>query len=501
MAKIGTVINFCSLDYRFIRYCVQAAAPFSHKVVVPYADHLFDGTAEDMAVIETAKRENPEADFVQFAYHHSITEMLRSRFWHNFARWVGLSHLPADCDWVLFLDADEIVESDRFTAFLQQGGFETYDYLYFADYWYFREPRFRARQIEDSPSMVKRTIINVNRIFHENERATFRRFPNGLRRVAGLDGRPLFHHYSWVMTEAEMLRKVRSWGHSFDTDRDWETLIKSEFSGEFSGKDFVHGYDFDVVEPLIPMDADQERESSVQTRRAETSDSKQMSASLPLLPACIASVNLKSLSRLVADPDDLVYFLDTDFKEHYRLLAYLSTLFLTETLIDIGTYKGYSALALAYNSANRVVSYDIADHRSMHASGEIENIEFRIGDVLSDERLLRAPLIFLDIGHDGKSERRIYDFLDQNGYEGVLVLDDIHLNSAMTSFWESITRQKQDITELGHVTGTGIVYFSETDAGESTSRPLFCPSLSGGEQRHWSKGEVNPEQESGKASK
>ena len=134
MARIGTVINYCSLDYRFIRYCVRAAAPFSHRIVVPHADHLYDGTPEDMALISRARKESPEAEFVPFAYHHSITEMLRSRFWHNFARWVGVSHLPDDCDWVLFLDADEIVETDRFAAYLLEGGFQKYDYLYFANY-------------------------------------------------------------------------------------------------------------------------------------------------------------------------------------------------------------------------------------------------------------------------------------------------------------------------------------------------------------------------------
>jgi hypothetical protein len=254
MTRIGTVINFCSLDHRFIRHCVAAVAPFSHQVVVPFADHLFDGTPEDRGKIETARRQCPDAEFVEFAYHHSITEMLRSRFWHNFARWVGFSKLSDRCDWVLFLDADEIVETDRFTLFLQKGGFETHAHLYFANHWYFREPRFRARQIEDSPAMVRRDIINVNRIFHENERTTFRRLPGGLRRVAGVDGRPMFHHYSWVMTETEMLRKVRTWGHRLDTDRDWETLVRTEFSREFSGKDFVHGYDFDTVAPLIPWD-------------------------------------------------------------------------------------------------------------------------------------------------------------------------------------------------------------------------------------------------------
>jgi hypothetical protein len=56
---------------------------------------------------------------------------------------------------------------------------------------------------------------------------------------------PLFHHYSWVRSQDEMLKKVRTWGHR--NERDWEALVKEEFSRDFSGKDFVHGYSFETV--------------------------------------------------------------------------------------------------------------------------------------------------------------------------------------------------------------------------------------------------------------
>ncbi|MBI9086563.1 MAG: hypothetical protein JEZ11_23400 [Desulfobacterales bacterium] len=473
MTTIGTIINFCSLDHRFIGPCVQAVAPFSSHVVVPWADHLFDNTPEDLALIARSAAENPEAEFVPFAYHHSITEMLRSRFWHNYARWVGLARLAETCDWVLFLDADEIVETDRFTEFLARSEFHRYDHLYFANYWYFREPRFRARQIEDSPAMVKRDIVTVNRIFHENERTTFRRLPNGLRRVAGIDGRPMFHHYSWVMDQARMRQKVRTWGHSLDTDRDWDRLVEEEFSREFSGKDFVHGYDFDEVEPLISL-ADVEE-------NARTASDLNHKLSMPERSR-IASIDLAPLSRHVADPDDRAYFLDTDFKEHYRLLAWLSTLYQGATLFDIGTYRGSSALALSYNGANRVVSYDIETHLTVRHRQALETIEFTVGDVLSDARLLDSPLILMDIGHDGESEQRIYDYLDRKGYQGLLVLDDIHLNPAMRRFWNGIQRLKRDITDLGHVTGTGLVFFGRPPLWAAFADPgQGRPSITGSE--------------------
>ena len=61
----------------------------------------------------------------------------------------------------------------------------------------------------------------------------------------------MFHHYSWVRTEEEMLRKVQSWGHR--GDREWVSLVKKEFSAPFQGTDFVHGYQFQTVEPLFEI--------------------------------------------------------------------------------------------------------------------------------------------------------------------------------------------------------------------------------------------------------
>jgi hypothetical protein len=48
----------------------------------------------------------------------------------------------------------------------------------------------------------------------------------------------------------------------------------------------------------------------------------------------------------------------------------------------------------------------------------------------------------------------------QLGYKGYLLLDDIFLNKEMVEFWNLIELDKQDLTNLGHVTGTGVVYFN-----------------------------------------
>jgi hypothetical protein len=66
----------------------------------------------------------------------------------------------------------------------------------------------------------------------------------------------------------------------------------------------------------------------------------------------------------------------------------------------------------------------------------------------------------LDTYNDGTFETEFYNYLVSIGYTGYLLLDDIHLNFEMERFWGSITKEKYDITNIGHVTGTGVVYFN-----------------------------------------
>ena len=175
----------------------------------------------------------------------------------------------------------------------------------------------------------------------------------------------------------------------------------------------------------------------------------------------IARVDLRPLARHVADPQHLRYFLDTEFKEHYRLIAWLSSRFDQATLFDIGTNRGYSALALSYHPSNRVVSYDIVECKALHFAEQLGRIEYRLGDVMADPRLLSSPLIMLDTNHDGGFESEFYAFLKRNRYRGWLFLDDIHLNAAMIRFWDSITEPKEDLTAVGHFSGSGLVAFGD----------------------------------------
>jgi hypothetical protein len=173
----------------------------------------------------------------------------------------------------------------------------------------------------------------------------------------------------------------------------------------------------------------------------------------------IAAIDLSSFSRYVANAEHRNYFFDKNFREHYRLIAYLSTLFSHSDIFDIRTNLGYSALALSYNRMNRVISYDITECKELNHPDELTSIDYVIGEVRLDDRLLGAPLIMLDTNHDGEFENQFYAFLKQNDYRGLLFLDDIHLNQPMIKFWNAIVEPKEDLTDLGHWSGSGIVEF------------------------------------------
>lgn len=157
---------------------------------------------------------------------------------------------------------------------------------------------------------------------------------------------------------------------------------------------------------------------------------------------------------------DITYFHVESGKEHYRLLIYISSLFNNEVLYDIGTNRGMSAVALSNNKNNTIKTFDIIQLNITNP--EIENVEYILGDSTKTD-INQTNFIFLDVDHDGLYEDVIYKHLKDIKWEGILVLDDIHLNDAMKNFWEGITEEKHDITSIGHWSGTGLVIFKATE--------------------------------------
>ena len=159
--------------------------------------------------------------------------------------------------------------------------------------------------------------------------------------------------------------------------------------------------------------------------------------------------------KFIKNNTDMDFFFKNN--EHYMLLSTVSKHYENVKLYDIGSYRGLSALALSSNEKNLVISYDIGYFIEIDRPS---NVEFRIGNFYNDRELLSSPLIVFDIDpHNGLDERNFVDYLIQHEYKGTVIFDDIHLNDEMEQFWDSITQEKQDFTQVGHGSGTGIVHF------------------------------------------
>ena len=156
--------------------------------------------------------------------------------------------------------------------------------------------------------------------------------------------------------------------------------------------------------------------------------------------------------------------------QHYKLLSYFSTFFNNCNIIDIGTHKCHSAIALSYNKTNTIYTFDIVDN--VHESYKtIDNIKF-VYDNLFDknetrekwrEIILSCPFIFLDVDpHNGIMEYDFIHFLKSIDYKGFIICDDIwYFKEMRDNFWYKIEDQyKYDLTNLGHWSGTGIITFN-----------------------------------------
>lgn len=258
--SIAAVVNFCTNESRFLAACLEQVSLFAEQVIVPVCDHFFDGNPENRPLLEEIYASFPNIQFIEYPY---VPRRIPKRmwkgiepvhFWHSFSRLIGARALKEEIEMVLFLDADEVPDGNRFIEWLECSCYTTHTVQKMANYWYFREPRYQAEQWEDSIVLAQRKSLAPQMLLKTEERdAIYESLPGPKRRmVVGLDGLPMFHHYSWVRTEEEMLKKVRSWGHQ--GDRDWEPLVKKEFSGPFQGVDFIHHYRYKTVDPLFSID-------------------------------------------------------------------------------------------------------------------------------------------------------------------------------------------------------------------------------------------------------
>lgn len=159
--------------------------------------------------------------------------------------------------------------------------------------------------------------------------------------------------------------------------------------------------------------------------------------------------------------------------EHYRLLAALVKVLQPKRVVEIGTFRGLSALALKQflPTDGKITTFDLVPWDSIpdtSLSAEDfadDRLRQQIGDlsqpaVFESQRALiqETELLFIDGPKDGIFERKFLRQLETLSFRKplLLVLDDIRFWN-MLATWHDIARPKLDLTSFGHWSGTGLV--------------------------------------------
>ena len=61
--------------------------------------------------------------------------------------------------------------------------------------------------------------------------------------------------------------------------------------------------------------------------------------------------------------------------------------------------------------------------------------------------------------HDGIYEQEVLNQLREIKWKGIVLMDDIVLFDELSKLWEEIPEKKEDWTDIGHHSGTGIIWF------------------------------------------
>ena len=176
--------------------------------------------------------------------------------------------------------------------------------------------------------------------------------------------------------------------------------------------------------------------------------------------AAIKALDISHLAEQSLKKNDWL----TAGQSEYRLYAWLSTQFNNTTILDVGTRTGGSALALSYNETNKVMSYDLQEQGASSGISK-SNVQFNIKDFREDDTLDfdNISIIMLDVDpHDGVQEEEMFEWLEEKEWKGLVLLDDIGPQwPEIEDFWNRITFPKLNVTEVGHMSGTGLVNFDE----------------------------------------
>jgi len=241
---IEAVILYSSNDQRFAVSCIESLLSLNIKTHVITYSHMWNGTPEDSAVIANSLSSfNGNTLFNQYTI--DWVEDQSPWYWEGLGRYLGTNEVSNSSEYIMYIDIDEIIDPAKFQKWIDDGNFRNFDAIKLATYWYWREPIYQATQLEDNVVMLKTQIAKQLPFQPGGRDIYFNSTDKSIRYASAQD--PMVHHYAWVRTKEEMLNKVSNWGHAGDK-KNWKELVEEEFSRPFNGQDFLHNYQYKIVD-------------------------------------------------------------------------------------------------------------------------------------------------------------------------------------------------------------------------------------------------------------
>jgi len=251
------VISYCSLHNRFIEENIKQCLKVTNNIFITCHSFLYDKTVENLDYINDLRKKYPSIKVLNFKID------LKDDYYKNFKEISKISRVMAykqalvkmeNLEWILFIDADEIPEGDRLNRLLLSIENNTDDYknYIFATYWYYKKPIYQATSFEQNPLLLHINNFDEKYMNSDYERLSYldvNKSKNSVYYYTDDMMKPLFHHYSWVMTNEEMEKSFKLRLNNLNLeDTKIKELIYEEISDPMNMTDPIHNYSYIVVE-------------------------------------------------------------------------------------------------------------------------------------------------------------------------------------------------------------------------------------------------------------
>jgi hypothetical protein len=236
---IDAVVLYCSNDNRFFKTCVDNLLECGFRITVVTYSHMWAGDVEDIDILNQSNdlfKDNPNYRNLFINWEEGEHPL----YWEGYGRHRATQELESDSEWVFYIDIDEIIEPLLFKKWVQDFPYYKYKSILLSQYGYYKHPTVRLNLIEPNPVFAKTKYAKSCPFKESGRKQIFWNNENFISRVLAklnlnpffyiYKGIPFIHHYSWVRSKKQILKKFLNWGHK--DDKDWVSIAEAEFSNE-----------------------------------------------------------------------------------------------------------------------------------------------------------------------------------------------------------------------------------------------------------------------------